>query len=197
MAKRISFVSPIGTAVFPHITQRDTEGKYATKKYGTRLELSPEDFARVKAELTRIAKDETFEVKTPKMPFKKNKDEELCQIYASTQHLPLVIDSKKNKIVDPEKIKNVDSPQAQEALRRLEVWGGSRIRLGCSVYNYGEGLSLQLETVQVIEARKRHSTDGFDVEDDGYEYEEPERDGVSNTPEDASVNEADEDEIDL
>lgn len=193
MAKRITFVSPIGTAVFPHITTRDMDGKYATKKYGTRLELSPEDFAKVKAELTRIAKSEKFDVKTPKMPFKKNKDEELCQIYASTQHLPLVVDAKKRDIVNPEHIKDVDA--AFEMLKRNEVWGGSRIRISCTVYNYGEGLSLQLESVQVIEARKRHSTDGFDVEEDGYEYQEPSDDATA-SPEDDTAADA-EDDIDL
>lgn len=195
MAKRITFVSPIGTAVFPHITTRDMDGKFATKKYGTRLELSPEDFAKVKAELTQVAKSEKFDVKVPKMPFKKNKDEELCQIYASTQHLPLVVDAKRRKIVNPDKIDDVD--EAYEWLKKREVWGGSRIRICCTVFNYGDGLSLQLESVQVVEARKRRSADVFDIEEDGYEFEEPSDDGTISEENKSSSDTAIEDDIEL
>src|SRR5574337_37986 len=171
MAKRISFISPIGVAVFPHITVKDTEGKYATNKYTTRLELDSAGLAKVNAQFKTLLKQFTWDVKNPKLPFKLDKEGNPTKLYASSKFLPLVIDAKKHIIVDK------DNPPSAEKLAELAVRGGSKIKIGCNVFQYDKGLSLQLETVQVIERIGGSSLAGFD-EEEGYDaFEEAEANG--------------------
>jgi len=172
MAKRITFVSPVGVAVFPHITTKDTEGTYATNKYTTRLELAPKDFAKVKAQLKAIAAEFEWDgIKNPKLPIKADKDGNECQIYAKSNFLPLVIDAKKHPLFDPR------NPPSLDRLKQLAVRGGSKIKIGCNVFQYDKGISLQLETVQVIERAGGASLEGFD-EEEGYDaFNEAESEG--------------------
>lgn len=168
MAKNIDYITPIGVAVYPHITVPDTTGQYADGKYKTQLEFEPDVFARVKADIMKLAKGMQFKTTRPKMPFKeKDKDGKPTYIIvAKSKFLPMVIDAKRNVIV------NKWDPPSEDELRKVNIGGGSRLRLGVELFNYGDGLSLQLTTVQVIERRTNTSNfDGFAVEDDGYDYD--------------------------
>jgi hypothetical protein len=166
MAKKIKLVTPAGWAVFPHITVKDTEGEYATQKYGTRLNLKSEDVALVKAQLERIAEGETFSVKEPKMPWKKDREGNLTQLYASSQYLPTVLSARKVKLIDGRKADDY----SEEFLKAQAIPGGSVIKLACNVFNYKKGLSLQLEAVQIIKLRE-DNFEGFEDEGDGEAFE--------------------------
>ena len=172
MAKNIRFISPVGIAVFPHITTKDTEGKYATNKYTTRLELSTADAAKVKAQLKKIAAEFEWDgIKNPKLPFKADKEGNETQIVAKSNFLPLVIDAKKHPLFDNR------NPPGEGKLKELSIRGGSKIKIGCNIFQYDKGISLQLETVQIIERVGGASLEGFD-EEEGYDaFNEAESEG--------------------
>src|SRR5574340_1027276 len=121
MAKRIGFISLPGTAVFPHITVKDTEGKYATNKFSTRVEFEGEALVKTKAKLKKLLNEFKWDIKNPKLPLKQNKEGEETQIYASSKFLPLVIDAKKHILIDPRNPPNADK------LKELSIRGGSKI----------------------------------------------------------------------
>lgn len=153
MAKKF-IVTPIGNAVFPHLETPDTF-KGATK-YKVSLEVTKAEMEAFRDELNELIKDEKFETKKPKLPIKEGKEEGLWLIVASSQYKPVVFDSHKKPLPDG-----------------VRVGGGSKIRLAAEVYNYGDGASLRLRQVQVIELRERGgSTDcPFDEIEDGYTAE--------------------------
>ena len=43
MSKKIPFVTPVGVAKYPYLTQPDTTGKFADGKFKTRLIVSKKD----------------------------------------------------------------------------------------------------------------------------------------------------------
>lgn len=176
MAKKITFYSSVGAALFPHITEKDMEGKYASKKFSTQLVYqTPEDFAKDKAKLQAIADSFTFEHGEPKLPFKTDKSGEQSLV-AKSQYLPMIYDAKKAIIVDKW------SPPSDEELKAKRIRQGSIIRISGNIFTYdtrslGAGISLQLDSVQLIKTADG-GADGFDVED-GDAYEVAEADGFS------------------
>jgi hypothetical protein len=145
MSKKF-ITSPIGIAVFPHLEKPDTfKGQ---NHYKLNLEL-PKDVAEVfKAKLQEMIKDEKFETKKPKLPFREGRDESVFLISAKSQYKPVIYDSHKNPI-------------------SARVGGGSKVRFIAEVYNYGEGISLRLNQVQVVDLKEQSSC-AFDDIEDGY-----------------------------
>lgn len=152
---KAKFVFPAGTAVYPSITQRDDFGEFATKKFKTEIEFSPEDLAKVQKQIKDWADDQKFKVKEPKMPWRILKDGRTV-IKATSGYRPLVVDASKKEI-----------PQGSP----LRVGGGSTIRVVVEPYNYDKGVSLRLKKVQVIELVNNSGADEFDVED-GFEADD-------------------------
>jgi len=56
MAK-ITFVSPVGTARYPHITTPDNTGQYADGKFKTKLVVPKKDAAPLVEHLKALAKE--------------------------------------------------------------------------------------------------------------------------------------------
>lgn len=183
MAKKIIFYSSAGLALFPYITTKDLEGKFASKKYSTQLVYqSPEDLAKDKARLQAIADAMTWEFGPAKLPFKTDKRGEESLI-AKSQYMPMVYDAKKNILVD--KWGDPLTPEQQKSKRILQ---GSIIRVSGVVFPYdtkslGAGLSIQLDSVQLIKAPEG-GADGFDVED-GDAYEAAEAEGFERSRDDS------------
>lgn len=145
MSKKF-ITSPIGIAVFPHLEKPDTfKGQ---NHYKLNLEL-PKDVAEVfKAKLQEMIKDEKFETKKPKLPIREGRDEGVLLISAKSQYKPVIYDSHKNPITS-------------------RVGGGSKVRFIAEIYNYGEGISLRLNQVQVVDLKEQSSC-AFDDVEDGY-----------------------------
>lgn len=170
MAKALNIVTPIGRAVFPKLTKRDTEGQFASNKYQTYLALEPEDLKKIQSQIKAAMADMTFKVKQPALPFKDGKDGEVLLV-AKSKYLPLIIDSKKQPLVSPDQFDESNLDDVRK-LAAKNPPGGSRIRIGATLFNYDKGVSLQMHTVQVIEMAGR-SLDAFDIED-GFELSEDE-----------------------
>ena len=164
MAKEIQIVTPAGIAVWPKLTKPDVYGEYADSKYKTELELSVTGLTTVKAQIKEAMKSMSFKVKDPRLPFKVGKDG-IERLVAKSKFLPTIFDAKKNKILDG---KTATVAEAEE----LNIGGGSIIRIGGTLFPYDKGVSLQLNTVQLITLVAGQggprSADGFD-EEDGYE----------------------------
>lgn len=144
MSKKF-ITSPIGIAVFPHLETPDTfKGQ---NHFKLNLEL-PKEVAEVfKAKLQEMIKDEKFETKNPKLPIREGRDGGVFLISAKSQYKPVIYDSHKNPVT-------------------ARVSGGSKVRFIAEVYNYGEGISLRLNQVQVVELRE--GSCAFDDIEDGY-----------------------------
>lgn len=128
MAK-ITFVSPVGTARYPHITTPDNTGQYADGKFKTKLVVPKKDAAPLVEHLKTIAKEH----KVAKLPFTEEDGDVVFSI--KSKFKPLVFDAKNQEV------KKVD----------LRVGGGSKLRVAGIVYPYDKGLSLQMKQVQVLE----------------------------------------------
>ncbi len=148
MAKEVSFVSPIGIAVYPKITKPDTKGEYADNKYKTELELSSADLEKVRAEIKSKMKGMKFKVSQPKLPIKTGKDG-IERLVAKSKFLPTIINAHKVKLFDANVAR--EDPDEFKKVEALWIGGGSRIKIGCTLYNYEKGVSLQLNIVQIIE----------------------------------------------
>lgn len=154
-SKAIQIKTPFGVAVYPSLHKLDTEGQYPTNKYKTDLLLSKEDFAKFKAEFKEKIKGEKFKTKTPKMPFKTDKDgNELVRF--KSKYMPLGFDIRNKQFP-------TDNP--------VDVGGGSTIRVMATIFNYDDGISLQINQYQVKELKQWNRESAFDAEDDGYEHE--------------------------
>lgn len=179
MAKKIMFYSSPLVALFPHVTAKDMDGKAASKKFSIQgTYQSPEDLAKDKATLTKIMAGFSFSQGTPKLPIKTNKSGEDV-IIAKSQYLPSIYSASKALIVD----KWANPQMSAEQLKSHEIRRGSIIRLACVVVDYdarepiGSGISLQLDSVQLIKAAQG-GAEGFDVED-GDDYQEAQAGGFS------------------
>ena len=128
MAK-ITFVSPIGTARYPHITTPDSTGQYADGKFKTKLVVPKKDAATLVEHLKAVAKEH----RVSKLPFTEEVGDVVFSI--KSKFKPLVFDAKNNEV------KKVD----------LRVGGGSKLRVAGIVYPYDKGLSLQMKQVQIID----------------------------------------------
>lgn len=132
MAKKVSFITAVGTAQYPHITSPDSTGKYADGKYKVKVLVPKKDAEPLVNELTTLAKA----LGVAKLPFKEDKDDpSMIAFVAKSKFKPLIFDAKKNEV------KKVD----------LRVGSGSKLRVGGIVYPYDTGISLQMKQVQIID----------------------------------------------
>lgn len=133
---KIVLTTPPGIARYPHITTPDLKGKFADGKFKTKLIVPKKDAAPLVEKLQTIAKEH----KVSKLPFK---DEDGNIVFTfKTQFKPLVVDARLNEV------KQVD----------FRIGGGSRICVGFIVFQYDNGISLQMKQVQVLDL-----VDGNDV----------------------------------
>lgn len=131
MAK-ITFVSPVGTARWPHITQPDNTGQFADGKFKTKLVVSKKDAEPLVARLKELAKEH----KVSMLPFKEDPDDPSNIVFTiKSKYKPLVVDTKKNEVTKPD----------------LRIGGGSKLRIGGVIFPWAKGLSLQMNQVQVLE----------------------------------------------
>jgi hypothetical protein len=149
MGKKI-ITSPIGTAVYPFLEKPDTFKGQTHYKLG--LELSKTEAEAFKAKLLEMIKDEKFDTKKPKLPIKDGREDGLFLIPAKSQYKPVVFDAQKNPLA-----------------ANISIGGGSKVRFSAEVYNYGDGISLRLNQVQVVDLVERNANNcAFDDIEDGY-----------------------------
>jgi hypothetical protein len=133
-SKRIAFITPAGTAKYPHITEKDTGHKYSSNKYDSRLIVDAEEAKPFIKLVQDAAKDAGLD--DPKLPFKLLEDGTV-EIKAKSTYQPAIFDSRNKKI---DKL-----PQG------TRVAGGSTIRMAGTLNVYDKGVSLWLNQVQIIE----------------------------------------------
>jgi hypothetical protein len=172
MAKKVTFITPVGTLVFPKLNTPDVyKPKRGPEKvrYTTLLKLAPEDYKKVHAKLLAHAKKMLPDVEDPKLPFKQDKKTKEMLLTASSgvKYRPPVFDAK-NKQISADKI----------------IGGGSKARLDLSVAIFeiaddNSGVNLYINGVQIIELVEGGFKSNFE-ETEGYTDDgqsEPEGDG--------------------
>lgn len=129
MAKNPIITTPYGIANYPHLNRPDTEGKFASGKYSTKLNLTKEAMAKFQAE---------FEKAVGKIPkgYKVPWGEKDGQLFLNA------------KSAYQPKIEMVDGSSLDG---EQYVGGGSTIKLACEIYDYDKGYSLRLKAVKVKE----------------------------------------------
>lgn len=158
--KYINFITPIGTARFPHIEEPDTKGvpgKKPDNKYKVNLVLSEADTAAFKKQALAAAKELCPGVTNPKIPLSKGKKDNVVSFIFKSHKKPVVVDGKRVRV--PEGVK---------------IGGGSRIRVSGSFAGYdgafGDGVTAYLDAVQVIELKERFdAAAAFDAVEDGFD----------------------------
>ena len=154
--KRINFTTPIGTAMYPHITEKDEGHKFSSGKFDTRL-IVPKDAGQA---LVDQIESYMPKISTPKKPYKID-DEGNYIFKAKSAYMPLIFDAKGKKI---EKL-----PEG------MRIRGGSRLRVAGVLNVYDGGVSLWMNQVQVVELAEEDGQ--FDAVDDGTfdssEFQEP------------------------
>jgi len=128
----------------------DTKGEYPTNKFNGNIVLEGEAAVKFKSEIDAIIASERFKNKNPRLPYKTNKDGQF-EVVARTSKRPAMFDSK-NRPVPAD----------------TEVGGGTVMRIHVGPYNYGDGLSLTLYSVQIKDLKLRGDRVPFEPEDDGY-----------------------------
>lgn len=164
-------VTPIGRARFPHITEKDTEGQYATNKFTTEIVLDEEGTADLKHQYREAAKRMCPELEHPHLPIKTAKDGTVSFIFKSTKK-PLIMDAKGKRLPHSTKI---------------VIGGGSTIRVAGVLTTWEKGLTAYLDAVQVIKLAQRDASFEPANVDDGFEYS-PDMDG--DAPEEGAGGEA-------
>lgn len=145
MAKNY-FISPKGTAKYPHLVEPDTEGQYATGKYTTKIVMTPEDAAPFIAAIDKVAAEHS-KTKTPKLPYKPEmvkdgdgkKPSGKIEFSFSSKFAPMIFDFKNRKV----KLKKMNED--------FDISSGSVIAISGEMYEYDKGVSLQMQQVQVID----------------------------------------------
>lgn len=189
MAKKIDYLTPPGVAVYPKITTPDNTGEYADGKYKTFLELTEPQLARVEADLKKAMSKMTFKVKNPKVPIKELNDGRKVLVFKS-KFIPNVYDARNVQLVDKW------NPPSKERLAALSIGPGSIIRVGANFFAYDKGLSLQLESVQVIDLKGGAGSESPFEETEGWSAED-EDEGTSGSPFESHGSDEDEEDIDL
>jgi len=157
LAQKVKFVSPFGTANYPHISSPDTVGKFADNKYKTKLVMPAGDPATQKfVEAIKAAAQQIHGAKGLKlyMPFVEDEEANTVTFIFKTQYEPTVFDAR-NKPIN---------------LKKVRIGGGSVLRLLGNFVEFEKGISAQFNQVQVKELNGAGSS-GFDAVDDGYEYD--------------------------
>lgn len=134
--KKITFVSPKGTAKYPHITEKDTGHQYSSGKYDTQIVLSKEAAAPLIEQIKGIVKDEFPAKFVAKVPYKEDDDGNVV-FKAKSEYQPALIDARGKKL---EKVPS-----------GLRIRGGSVIRIAGAYNVYDKGISMWLNQVQILE----------------------------------------------
>lgn len=169
MASKVKFVSPFGTAQYPHISSPDTKGKYADNKFKTKLTLPLGDPAaqafiqQIEAAATELGKSGKKDYR----PYVEDEDANTVTFTFKSQYQPSVFDSRNKPI-----------PSS------VRIGGGSVLRLMGVFMPYGEGtkagITAQINQVQV-KALNGPGVSAFDEVDDGYAQDEDDH-GEPNEP---------------
>jgi hypothetical protein len=160
ISKTIRFVTPVGVAVYPKISEPDTKGKYADGKYKTDVDFGDHTDALIK-KFEDAAKAWGAPMNLPVVE-QKDKDKKPTGkrlIRFKSKYRPAVFDAKKNPL--PE---------------NMVIGGGSEIRIDCTLFPYTEGkggVALRLGPVQVANlveggegAANFDEMEGFTYDDD-------------------------------
>ncbi len=157
MTKKTTYVSPIGTAVFPHLITPDTKFD-AEGKFKTGIALSEEDMAKAVDYFETKYASQIKAIKNFELPIGEDKDGRKY-LKASSKYRPLLIGPDKQPI----------------NLEKAKIWGGSTIRISANEFEYAsgknKGVSLQLNKVLVL---KESGSDSSDFDDMDYsDYSQP------------------------
>lgn len=129
---KLTFVTPVGTARWPHITRPDTTGQFADGKFKVKLIVPKKDVEDFVRSLKELAKEH----KVSMLPFKEDKeDPSNYEFSIKSKFKPLIVDAKKNEVKKPD----------------LFIGGGSKLRIGGVIFPWAKGLSLQMKQVQVLD----------------------------------------------
>jgi hypothetical protein len=175
MARRIKFITPAGTAVYPHLNKPDTQfnpdGVYKTS-------LSMENCDELIEACEALGKEEFGEKAKFRVPIARDEETGQMVMKCKSKYAPLIFDSK-GEVMTGEQIPL--------------LWGGSTLKLGGTISPYSvsgsKGISLQLKKVQVINpvgGGEDGDDSGFDSVDGGYlakeitkeEFEDAEQDAA-------------------
>ena len=161
MATKIKFVSPFGTAQYPHISSPDTQGKYADNKFKTKLTMplgDPEAQAFIKT-IEDAATTLGKAAKSMHRPYVTDEDANTVTFTFKTTYAPGVFDGRNKPI-----------PSS------TRIGGGSVLRVMGNLVDFEKGISAQMNQVQVRELNGP-GVSAFDEVEGSYEY-----DGSSDTP---------------
>ena len=163
------FISPKGIAKYPHFLEPDTQGKFPTGKYSTKLIMSPADAKPLIAVIDAMAKG--LKSGDPKLPYKFElvKDGEAkkksgnIQFSFSSKFAPVLMDGKNQPI------------NLKKMAKDFDIGSGSTVRIAGELYSYDTGISLQMQQVQLLDLVNGRESK-FDADDegtfDGSEYED-------------------------
>lgn len=156
MAKKIPFVTPIGVARWPHLSEPDSTGKFADNKYKTKLIVSKKDAKPLIDNLKTTAKA----LGVSKLPFAEDPDNPDNVVFvAKSKYKPAIFDPKKKEISGD-----------------ITISGGSKVRLAGILFPYDTGISMQLKQVQVIDLVSASEDPMFDEVEgsfDASDYDAP------------------------
>lgn len=156
MATKVKFVSPFGTAQYPHISSPDTQGKYADNKFKTKLVMplgDPEAQAFIKT-----IDDAAITCHGPKgaklhKPYVVDEDANTVTFTFKTTYQPGVFDGRNKPVPST-----------------THIGGGSVLRVMGNLVEYEKGVSAQMNQVQVRELNGP-GVSAFDEVEGSYEYD--------------------------
>lgn len=163
MAKKIRFITPLVTLVWPKLNEPDV---YKPKKgpekirYVTDMKLETKDLAQVKKYLQGLAKKHLAEVDEPKLPFKEDKKTKDILMTASSgvKYRPPVFAADGETRIPPSVI----------------IGGGTKAKVDLTV-NFFEisddnsGINLYINAVQVLDLQEGGFKSNFEKAD-GFTY---------------------------
>ena len=158
----MKYYSPVGVAAYPYLTRPDTA--FNATKYKITVTVSGKDAIAAKKDLDALMASHKYKTKEPNKPYAED-DEGNLLIKFSSKFMPTVVDAKEKKIFD-QKTK-------VEKLKDIRIGSGSTVRAAGEPFFYDKGLSLQLQSVQLIELVEWGDGSGFG-EADGYSHEDAE-----------------------
>ena len=148
MATKLTYTTPVGTAVFPKLntidvyqpTHNGRPNGAEKRRYITNIKFSDEDHRVVDAFLKKAAKD--LGVEGGKLPWKKSKKNGEITLVATSgeKYRPLAVDAKNQKLPAD-----------------VVIGGGSKIKLNLTINAYdgfGGGINCYINAVQVLELQQ-------------------------------------------
>lgn len=176
-------ITPVGVAVYPHLTKPDTKYDPAGV-YKTKLRVPAAEAAELIERLEKIRDEAYAELDAAKR--KKLKLADVCEVELDEDgnETGFVIFSAKLKATvipkdgDPWEQEPIiwDSQNNRLPLKGLSIWGGSKIRLSCDVIPFELaqaklfGVALRLRQVQIIELVEGGGGESPFDKVDGYTY---------------------------